>query len=208
MNVTTMAPAAPASAASKLVLVTLNPTISHKMPNTTAPTMPASASSQPLWPERINLPDSQPMSGPTANHHTKFSIFGLYVARRFRQRRTAALRCRRRTSARQDITRICEPSIGCQCLGAKQEPGHDGSYAGRHQEEPNLRESFAAHQQCRAKAARGVHAGPVDVNSKEVDRGQREADDESREACWSGLLRGAENDNQEDHRGHDFIDKC
>ena len=59
----------------------------------------------------------------------------------------------------------------------------------RQQENPKLRDCFAADEDRRSKAARRVHAVSSDVNANQVSRYQRKADHHSGEARGCSILR-------------------
>ena len=96
--------------------------------------------------------------------------------------------------------------FGFEGAGAEEQAGYDSAEAGNDEEEPELRECFAADEDGGAEAARGVNADAGDVDAEDVNGNQRDADAKAGEARRRGLLRGAEDHDNEDERGYELED--
>src|SRR5580698_529687 len=96
--------------------------------------------------------------------------------------------------------------FGLKCLESKEHAAGDSAQRWNQQKHPKLLHGFAAHEDRGTEAARRVHAGSGDVNAKQVNGDESEADDQSGKARGRGLLRGAENHDYEEHGGDKLVD--
>ncbi len=97
-------------------------------------------------------------------------------------------------------------SSASSALVRKSKPATTPPMLGTSKKSQTWRERFAADEDRRAKAARGVHADTGDVNAEDVNDHKRDADAQSGKSGGSGLLCRAKNHHHKNEGCHELKD--